>query len=58
MIPGLNQIQKLESASPGGWLRAFGRSIGYGEKAFVEFRGGGENRRSTGSTKTIRRARF
>jgi hypothetical protein len=29
------------SASPGGWLRAFGRCIGYGGRAFLEFRGAG-----------------
>lgn len=28
-----------KSASPGGWLRAFGRCIGYDKHAFLEFRG-------------------
>jgi len=31
-----------KGATPGGWLRAFGRSVGYGGKAFLEFRGAGK----------------
>ena len=36
-------------ASPGGWLCAFGRCVGYGGRAFMELRGGGQARRLAAS---------